>query len=62
MKLDTPPALRDWTPHSRSERELSRLPGLYEVYGFESRRMEDGRILTFLRLRHPPGSRSDVNP
>jgi hypothetical protein len=62
VKLDTPPALRDWTPHSRSERELSRLPGLLDVYGFESARMEDGRILTFLRLRNSPGQRSRVNP
>jgi hypothetical protein len=62
VKLDTPPALQDWTPHGRSERELSRLPGLLDVYGYESARMEDGRILTFLRLRNQPGSPSGLNP
>jgi hypothetical protein len=62
VKLDWPPALREWTPHSRSERELSQLPGLYQVYRIESHRMEDGRILTFLRLRNPSHRRPDSKP
>jgi hypothetical protein len=54
VKLDPPPVSLNWTPRGRSERELWRIPELYEVYSLESRPMEDGRVLTFLRLRDRP--------
>ena len=45
------PLPADWFPHGRSERELSNIPELYDVYVPETRPLPDGRYLTFLRRR-----------
>ncbi|MFQ5718023.1 MAG: hypothetical protein ACE5IK_00605 [Acidobacteriota bacterium] len=51
VKLDQQGGDLSWVPHNRSERELARLPGLYDIYRLESHRMPDGRHLTLLVRR-----------
>ncbi|MFQ5768198.1 MAG: hypothetical protein ACE5ID_09485 [Acidobacteriota bacterium] len=62
VHLKGPLDSRPWGPHGRSERELSRLPGLNRVYRLESAEMPDGRTLSFLRRRRKMESGEDDRP
>ncbi len=54
VKLERPPPDPGWILHGRSERELSRIPDLFEVYAYDRQVMPDGRVLTLLRRRDQP--------